>query len=125
MDYTIEIDETTGWGKVTVRGELLREELPALALAVWEHPGYSKCERAIWNFVQTQSTMRLEDLMRLTSWIAENKRGRGARTVALVASSDSVFGTSRMFEALQSQYGWTIGVFRDEEAASDWLRRQP
>lgn len=125
MDYTIEIDEKTGWGKVTVRGEILREELPALALAVWNHPGYSTAERAIWNFLQTRSTMRLEDLMRLTSWIAENKRGRGARTVALVAHSDSVFGTSRMFEALQSQYGWTIGVFRDEDAASDWLRRQP
>lgn len=124
MQYTIEVDGETGWGRVTVRGDIGLHELPSLAAAVWGDPSYARVERAIWNFVQTRSTMRLDDMMRLTQWISENKRGRGARTVAIVAAEDGVFGTGRMFEALQRQSGWNVGVFRDEEAATRWLREQ-
>jgi len=69
--------------------------------------------------------MRLEDLMRLTNWIATHKQGRGAKTIAIVAASDVVFGVSRMFEALQHDFGWRVRVFRDEKAATAWLRAQP
>ena len=125
MDFAVEIDDEAGWARVTVRGDLRVEQLPELAVAVWSDPGYAKVDRAIWNFLQSSSSMRLDDIMRLTNWISENKRGRGARIVAIVAAEDGVFGTVRMFEALQQQYGWTVGVFRDEAAARDWLRQQP
>lgn len=125
MDFTIEIDGETGWGRITVRGEFGVKDLPGLFAAAWSDPRYSTVERAIWNFLNTRAAMRLDDIMRLTEWIAANKRGRGAKTIAIVAAEDAVFGTSRMFEALQSEFGWTVRVFRDEVAAIDWLRRQP
>lgn len=125
MDYTIEIDGETGWGRITVRGEVRVRELPGLFAAAWSDPRYATVERAIWNFLNTRAAMRFDEILRLTEWISANKRGRGAKTIAIVAAEDAVFGTSRMFEALQSEFGWTVGVFRDEAAATEWLRRQP
>lgn len=125
MDYTIEIDGETGWGRITVRGELRARELPALVAAAWNDPRYAAVERAIWNFLNTRAAMRVDEILRLTEWIASNQRGRGARTIAIVAAEDAVFGTGRMFGALQGESGWTVGVFRDEAAATEWLHRQP
>ena len=36
--------------------------------------------------MHTHSTMWLDDMMRLTRWISENKRGRRAGTVSIVAA---------------------------------------
>jgi hypothetical protein len=57
-------------------------------------------------------------------WIAANKQGRGARTIAIVAPDDVIFGVGRMFNALQPGSGWAVSVFRDRDAARAWLEAQ-
>ncbi len=42
--------------------------------------------------------------------------------IAIVASSDVVYGMARMWQALMDQSGWTSRVFRSSEEALSWLR---
>jgi hypothetical protein len=35
-----------------------------------------------------------------------------------------MFGMSRMFHAIQNDFGWMFGVFRTEQEAHAWLEQQ-
>lgn len=48
-------------------------------------------------------------------------RSRPVEKLAIVASSDSMFGLSRMYEILGGESNIPIQVFRDEDAAKGWL----
>jgi hypothetical protein len=122
MEFQISVDPTTGWGRTTISGELDLDDFRRLFAAAWSHPEYSAVEKAIWDFRDATTRMRIGDLVELTSWIADSKSRRGASTIALVAADDVGFGVARMFHAVQPEHGWQIAVFRDEVAASDWLR---
>jgi hypothetical protein len=124
VDFLISVDAATGWGRITITGELDIEGFHQLFASAWSHPEYSAAESAIWDFRTATTRMRLNDLVELTSWIAENKGGRGAKTIALVSADDVAFGVARMFHAVQPDHGLRIAVFREERAASDWLRAQ-
>jgi hypothetical protein len=121
MEFQIAVDPDTGWGRVTISGEITHESLEELLEAAWTHPEYSRAETAIWNFLDARTDLRLADLMQVTSWIAAEKSARGATNIALVASDNLTFGVSRMFQAIQPETGWSLGVFRDEAAAVRWL----
>jgi hypothetical protein len=45
-----------------------------------------------------------------------------ASKLAIVAPIDSLYGTSRMWQALAESNKFTIGVFRTKEEASNWLK---
>lgn len=124
MEYRIDIDPTSGWGRVTVTGEVALEGLAQLLKAAWTDPEYSRIETALWNFLDARTSMRLEDLMQLKAWISGAKGDRGARTIALVAADDVIFGVGRMFHAVQPEVGWKVSIFREESEAIAWLKAQ-
>jgi len=121
MKFEYEVEPATGWGCVTISGEVGVDEVCRLLGAAWSDPRYSGVERALWNFLDAYTAMRLDDLERLTQWIMQNKHGRGARVIAIVAEDDLIFGVGRMFDAIQSEFGWKVGIFRTEAAARAWL----
>jgi hypothetical protein len=121
MEFVYRVDPATGQGEVDIRGEVVVEDLLKLMQAAWSDPAYASVERSLWNFEHAWTAMRMEDLMQLAPWISANKAGRGAKTIAIVAPDDVVFGVGRMFNALQPGMGWTISVFRDRSAALAWL----
>lgn len=121
MDFSFTVDPGTGWGRVDIRGEVVVEDLVRLMQAAWSDPAYASVDRSLWNFEHAWTAMRMEDLMQLGPWIGANKSGRGAKTIAIVAPDDVVFGVGRMFDALQPGMGWTISLFRDHASARAWL----
>jgi hypothetical protein len=121
MDFHFRVDPATGWGQVDIRGEVGVAGLRRLMDAAWNDPAYTAVERSVWNFAEAWTAMRTEDLLQLGPWIAENKAGRGAKVIAIVAPDDVVFGVGRMFDALQPGMGWTVGLFRELEPARRWL----
>jgi hypothetical protein len=121
MNHRIAVDPVTGFGEVTVCGEISPGELPDLFAAAWHDAEYSAVDRAVWNLVDAQSTLRFEDLLRLTRWFSANKQGRGPKKIAVVAPQDVMFGLSRMFDALKPDLAVTVGVFRSEDGARGWL----
>jgi hypothetical protein len=122
MEFNIDVDPETGWGRVTITGELALEDFLRLMEAAWTDPAYGKAPVAIWNFHGIQTSMRLDSLMELTDWISAQKRGRGATAIAMVASEDLAFGIGRMFQAVQHKLGLDLGVFRNEHDAARWLK---
>lgn len=124
MEFAFRVDPATGRGEVDIRGEVEVEGLLKLLQAAWSDPAYASVERSLWNFEHAWTKMRMEDLMRLGPWIAEHKSGRGAKTIAIVAPDDVVFGVGRMFDALQTGTGWKISLFRERTAALAWLEAQ-
>ncbi|HSJ47840.1 MAG TPA: hypothetical protein VLA26_03245 [Gammaproteobacteria bacterium] len=124
MDYRIAVDDTSGWGKATISGEITPQGLVEMLEAAWSHPQYSRVEAAIWNFLDAHTTMRLDDLLQFNAWVATTKRDRGAKTIAIVAADDVIFGVGRMFHAVQPELGWKLCIFRDEPEAIAWLRSE-
>jgi len=124
MKFKIDIDPRTGWGDVTISGDIELQGLRELLMQAWQHPIYAKIERAKWNLLQANTSLSLDDLFEFTQWILDNKQGHGAKIIAIVASDDLMFGMSRMFHAIQNNFGWTVGVFRTEDEAVDWLEQQ-
>jgi hypothetical protein len=124
MEFKFSVDGGTGWGFVDISGEVAVDDLRKLLAAAWGDSAYSAVERSLWNFEKAWTAMRMEDLMQLTPWMVANKAGRGAKTIAIVAPDDVVFGVGRMFDALQDGVGWNVGVFRDRAAAQAWLEKQ-
>lgn len=100
MDCRFAVDPRMGWGRVTISGEVALNDLARLLEAAWADPPYSKVEAAIWNVADVRTEMRLDRLLQLSAWISAAKAGRGAKSVALVASDDLAFGLSRMFQAV-------------------------
>lgn len=124
MNYTIEVEADTGWGKVVVMGEITFTELRDLLAAAWNDPAYARVAKAKWNFLDTQTALDFDDMLQLTRWVSTNKQERGPKIVALIASSDLIFGVSRMFQTLHTDYGWTMNVFRAEADADAWLQQE-
>jgi len=124
MEYQFAVDPGSGWGRVTVSGDVALPGLAALLKAVWTDPEYSRVKTALWNFLDARTTMRLDDIMQLKSWISDAKGNRGAKTIALVAADDVIFGVGRMFHAVQPEFGWKVCIFREESEAIAWLRAQ-
>jgi hypothetical protein len=124
MKFTIAIEPDTGWGNVTVSGDIQLDGLRELMTAAWNNAAYCNVDKTKFNLLNAKTALYLTDIMELTQWVSENKRGRGAKTIAIIASNDLMFGVSRMFHALQGEYGYTVNVFRTENEADAWLSRQ-
>lgn len=126
MEFRIEIDPQTGWSVMRIIGDVVLDDFPGLFATAWQHPGYGKADKAIWDFSRARASLRFEDIAQLTKWISANKQDRGPSTVAIVAPDDLGFGLSRTYDALlpQQQRGWTVSVFRTEDAARRWLQER-
>lgn len=124
MDYRIEVEPDTGWGKVSVTGEISSTGLRDLLAAAWGDAAYAQVAKAKWNFLDTETALSFDDMLQLTQWVTQNKQERGPKVVALIASNDLIFGVSRMFQTLYSEHGWRMNVFRSEADADDWLSQE-
>lgn len=124
MDYQFTVDPQSGKGKVTISGDITPQGLAELLEAAWADPAYSRCATALWNFLEARTEMRFDDLVQLGEWIANAKHNRGAKTIAIVATNDVIFGVGRMFHAIQPESGWKVCIFRNEPDAVAWLDAQ-
>jgi len=124
MNFEISIDSTTGWGYVAITGVIDMDGLRQLLIQAWQHPVYANIRCAMWNLLDADTQLSLDELFDFTQWILDNKHGQGAKVIALVASDDLMFGMSRMFHAIQNNFGWVVEVFRNEEEAQVWLQAQ-
>lgn len=124
MDYRIEVEPDTGWGKVSVTGEISSTGLRDLPAEAWNDAAYAQVDKAKWNFLEPRTALNFDNMLQLTRWVADNKQERGPKVVALIASNDLIFGMSRMFQTLYSKHGWRINVSRSEDDTNDWLSQE-
>ena len=124
LEYSVAFDPDTGWGHVTVAGEVRLEAFPDALAAMWRHPEYARASFAIWDFTAAHTSRHLPEVVNLTTYIWAAKLGRGPSTIAIVASRDLEFGIGRMFAAFSEKCGYVITVYRTLAAARAWLLAQ-
>ena len=76
-------------------------------------------------FDLTEATLQVSsaDVASLAESTALEMRRAPLGPVALIATSDELFGLGRMYQAHSTAFGRPqVGVFRDQDAAERWLR---
>ena len=121
MNYDIQVDSETGWGRVTITGDIYFQNFLGVLKAAWADPNYATVTHAIWDFSEGHSTFDFDKVVDLTKYISREKKGRGPSVVAVVAAKDLEFGLSRIFATFEEQYGYKVQVFRRMEEAEHWL----
>ena len=84
-------------------------------------PGFRPNLKAIVDARDATTQMTGSDVQKLASYAQKTDPLWGESKWAILASSDLVFGLSRMYSALTSEYEVKTLVFRTLENASDWL----
>lgn len=84
-------------------------------------PGFRPKLKAIVDGREATTTMTGNDIQKLASYAQKIDPLWGESKWAILASSDLVFGLSRMYSALTSDYEVKTHVFRTIADASDWL----
>ncbi len=119
MTLNLEFD-TEGVARCTGTGEVTFEETLDTVKRLYADPRFQVPTRILWDLRAGSFDISTEDVSRLSDYVLKNRvEGRG-RT-AIVAGDDLVFGMSRMYEFMTAESSAEIQVFRDAEAALDWL----
>ena len=122
MKNSIEVDTNQSIARVTLHGELVRDEFLALYEEVLLHPQFLPKMSVIWD-ARDASAIRLtsSDLQRIGNVVREKILERGEGKAAWVVSADFEYGMGRMFELMTEGYiPVTFRVFRSMEEANKW-----
>jgi hypothetical protein len=122
MCHSIKIDKYGRLAQITARGSVNVLELKEIFLETVEHRDWQAgfkmlCDyRGIVDFAVTT-----RDIDNINEWQASIDAVIGDGKCAVVASRDSVFGMSRMWEMISTERSQRICVFRELEDAESWL----
>ena len=122
MCHTNKIDKERQLAKITARGRVNVLELREIFIETVSHDDWQAgfnmlCDyRKIENFDVTS-----QDIEEIAEWQASMDALIGKGRCAVVASKDSVYGMSRMWEILSSTRSQQIYVFREISDAVSWL----
>ena len=84
-------------------------------------PGFRANLKAIADFRDANTTMTGKEVQRLASYAQKIDPLWGDTKWAILAPSDLIYGLSRMYSALTSDYEVQTHVFRTVDQANDWL----
>ncbi len=116
VDY--QIDRQNAVVLATARGVLAADDIMALRRRLAADPDFSPDMKQLIDLLGvTEVKLRSKDLRFLASF---DPFGPGARR-AFVGDQDITFGVLRMYEVLAERPGTSVHVFRDMEAAREWL----
>jgi hypothetical protein len=122
MCHFITIDKEQRLARVTAKGKVNVLELRDIYVELIRHrdwePGFNiLCDyREIEDF-----NVSTKDIDEINEWQTSIDVLIGNGKCAVVASKDSVFGMSRMWEMISAERSQSICVFRELEDAETWL----
>jgi hypothetical protein len=114
------IDWDDGLILFTVRGPLGQADLEAALSSVYEDSERSLPSTYLWDLRGAEIDWSGEQVKKFVYWVIAH-RPEGTSRNAVVVSSDLQFGLARMYEALISEIPANLSVFRDMDAAREWV----
>lgn len=122
MSFAISIEDASGSLVVSATGHVGEEDAFELIERLVSDP---EIPDGINGLVDLRSVDRLdlsaEAIQRASETAAEYESCFAGSRWGIVAGKDLAFGISRMYELQRNPQRYTIGVFRDMEAARAWL----
>ena len=122
MPMTTRFDLEAGVRFHTVTGEVTLELIREWLMGTYAHPDFVAGQHAVWDLTEAQGSVSRKDIRCLAAAVKEAFPGAEQVKVALIVSRDVHYGISRMYEQiLDDDAPIRIGVFRDQDAALNWL----
>jgi len=103
------------WGDITYEElQHVFDEVPAM-------PGFRKGLKLVADFRECRTALTGVDVQRLAHYAKRVEAAWGETKWAILATNDVIYGLTRIYMALTSEYDIQTHVFRSVEQAEDWL----
>ncbi|KPJ99887.1 MAG: hypothetical protein AMJ60_03465 [Desulfobacterales bacterium SG8_35] len=122
MSHSIKIDKERKLARITASGKVNVLELKAIFIETVRHEDWQSGFNMLCDYSKIEDfDVTPRDIEEITHWQTSIDPLIGKGRCAVVASKDSVFGMSRMWEILSSDSSQQICVFRQMNNAVLWL----
>jgi hypothetical protein len=126
MPIRIELEEESGLRVIRAEGALQDEALYQALAALWQAPDYDPTRDELVDASGvTRADVSTEGIRRLAALALAAHPGGPPARIAIVAPTDLLFGTARMYEAFVDAGERQVRAFRSVAEARAWLRGQP
>src|SRR5262245_1920909 len=121
MMVTIDSESIAGVVIGVANGQLTLEEMRQAAATVWEGRSERRM-RILWDLREAHFNLLTNEVRDLADFVKRHSPFGDLRT-AFVVASDLEFGLIRMFEIYRGTESAKVAVFRDKDAALEWLAK--
>ena len=122
MCHSIKIDKDIKLAQIKARGRVNVLELKDIFLETVEHEDWQSGFNMLCDYSNIENfDVSTKDIDDITEWQVSIDKLIGDGRCAVIASKDSVYGMSRMWEILSSERSQQICVFRQMNDAITWL----
>jgi hypothetical protein len=122
MCHIITVDRENKLARVTARGKVNVLELRDIYSEIIKHGDWQAGFNILCDYREIKNfDVSSQDIDEISEWQKSVDEKIGSGKCAVVASKDSVFGMSRMWEMVSSERSQHICVFRDFNDAITWL----
>lgn len=122
MCHFITIDKEQRLARVTATGKVNVLELRGIYVELIEHKDWQPGFNILCDYREIEDfDVSTRDIDEISEWQTSIDTKIGNGKCAVVASRDSVFGMSRMWEMISTERSQRICVFRELEDAESWL----
>ena len=122
MCHRIKIDKDIKLAQIRARGRVNVLELKDIFLETVEHEDWQAGFNMLCDYSNIENfDVSTKDIDDITEWQVSIDELIGDGRCAVIASKDSVYGMSRMWEILSSERSQQICVFRQMNDAITWL----
>ena len=122
MCHRIKIDKDIKLAQIRARGRVNVLELKDIFLETVEHEDWQSGFNMLCDYSNIENfDVSTKDIDDITEWQVSIDKLIGNARCAVIASNDSVYGMSRMWEILSSERSQQICVFHQMNGAINWL----
>lgn len=125
MAHSIKFFDELGLVVFQFWGDLSYDEIQSFFDEAVKLPGFRPNLKAIADCRKATTRMTGKEIQKLASYAQKTDPLWGDSKWAILASSDLVYGLSRMYSALTTDYDVQTHVFRTVDEAKDWLGIDP
>ena len=121
MSHTLKLNAELGVIVLRVKQSLSFDEVRSIFVEMVRLPGFKEGLCLVADFRGSGTSLTGDDMRNLATLARQRDTAWGDTKWSFVASSDTMYGLSRMFMALTDELHVDTHVFRDIKAANGWL----
>lgn len=121
MSHTLKLNIELGVIVLRAKQILSFNEIRGILAEMVRLPGFREGLCLVADFRGSGTSLTAEDMRLLADWARGTDAAWGDTKWSIIASSDTLFGLSRMFMSLTDELQVDTHVFRDIHAANGWL----
>lgn len=120
MTTSVDLNSEPGIAIANGYGLMKLDDIQECAQTLWKATN-GQATRMLWDLRSVTFDINVDDVRQFAEFAKKLFSGPDVRS-AFVASTDFEYGLIRMFEMFREAPGFTTQVFRDRDAAIEWLK---